>query len=103
MDVINVLDVEAYLYGVVPKEMSPQWHPEAFKAQAIAARTYALYQKEKNKDRDYDVIAATTFQVYGGAGQKRGCPIRPWMRQRAWYSSITVNWHSRIFMRIAAG
>ena len=52
MDVINVLDVEAYLYGVVPKEMSPQWHLEALKAQAIAARTYALYQKEKSKDRE---------------------------------------------------
>jgi stage II sporulation protein D len=68
MDVINVLDVEAYLYGVVPKEMSPQWPLEALKAQAIAARTYVLYQKEKNKDRDYDVIATTASQVYGGAG-----------------------------------
>lgn len=68
MDVINILDVEAYLYGVVPKEMSPQWHPEALKAQSIAARTYALYQKGKNKNKDYDVIASTTSQVYGGAG-----------------------------------
>jgi len=68
MDVINVLDVEAYLYGVVPKEMSPQWHLEALKAQAIAARTYVLYQKEKSKDRNYDVIATTAYQVYGGAG-----------------------------------
>jgi stage II sporulation protein D len=68
MDVINVLDAEAYLYGVVPKEMSPKWHIEALKAQAIAARTYVLYQKEKSKDRDYDVIATTASQVYGGAG-----------------------------------
>jgi stage II sporulation protein D len=68
MDVINILDVEAYLYGVVPKEMSPKWHLEALKAQAIAARTYVLYQKEKSKDRDYDVIATTASQVYGGAG-----------------------------------
>ena len=68
MDVINILDVEAYLYGVVPKEMSPQWPLEALKAQAIAARTYALYQKEKSKEREYDVIATTASQVYGGAG-----------------------------------
>lgn len=68
MDVINILDVEAYLYGVIPKEMSPQWHPEALKAQSIAARTYVLYQKGKNKNRDYDVIASTTSQAYGGAG-----------------------------------
>ena len=72
MDVINVLDVEAYLYGVVPKEMSPQWPLEALKAQAIAARTYALYQKEKSKDREYDVIATTASQVYGGAGAEVG-------------------------------
>ncbi len=67
VDVINILDVEAYLYGVVPKEMSPQWPLEALKAQAIAARTYALYQKEKSKDKDYDLIATTASQVYGGA------------------------------------
>ncbi len=67
MDVIGVLDVEDYLYGVVPREMPPQWHSEALKAQAIAARTYALYQKGKNKNGDYDVIATTTSQVYGGA------------------------------------
>ncbi|HVO67594.1 MAG TPA: SpoIID/LytB domain-containing protein [Syntrophales bacterium] len=72
MDVINVLDVEEYLYGVIPKEMSPQWHPEALKAQAIAARTLALEQKEKSKDRDYDIVAATTFQVYGGSGVESG-------------------------------
>jgi len=65
--VINILNVEEYLYGVVPKEMPPQWHPEALKAQDIAARTYALYQKEKNTNRDYDVITSTTSQVYGGA------------------------------------
>ena len=68
MDVINVLNVEAYLYGVVPKEMSPKWPLEALKAQAIAARTYVLYQKEKGKDRAYDVLASTASQVYGGAG-----------------------------------
>jgi stage II sporulation protein D len=68
MDVINVLDVESYLYGVVPKEMSPRWPLEALKAQAIAARTYALYQKDKSKDKEYDVIATTASQVYGGAG-----------------------------------
>ncbi|MGZ3580330.1 MAG: SpoIID/LytB domain-containing protein [Syntrophales bacterium] len=66
IDVINVLDVEAYLYGVVPKEMSPQWPLEALKAQSIAARTYALYQKEKSKDKDFDLIATTASQVYGG-------------------------------------
>ena len=66
LDVINILGVEAYLYGVVPKEMSPQWFPEALKAQAIAARTYALYQMDKSKNRDFDVLSTTASQVYGG-------------------------------------
>lgn len=38
------------------------------KAQAIAARTYDLYQKGKNTDRDYNVIASTISYAYGGAG-----------------------------------
>ncbi len=66
LDVINVLPLEAYLYGVVPKEMSPQWFPEALKAQAVAARTYALYLIYKSNNRDYDVLPTTASQVYGG-------------------------------------
>jgi stage II sporulation protein D len=66
IDIINVVRLEEYLYGVVPKEMSPQWPIEALKSQAVAARTYALYQMEKNKDNDYDVYASTSSQVYGG-------------------------------------
>jgi stage II sporulation protein D len=65
---VNHLNVESYLYGVVPKEMSPLWSLEALTAQAIASRTYALYIREKRAaaDRDYDVEATTSSQVYGG-------------------------------------
>jgi stage II sporulation protein D len=66
MDVINRLPLEEYLYGVVPKEMSPQWPIEALKAQAVAARTFALYHKKKSRDKEYDVYASTSSQVYGG-------------------------------------
>lgn len=66
MDVVNVLDVEEYLYGVVPKEMSSLWPLESLKAQAVVARTFALYQKDKNKDDHYDVYCTTSSQVYGG-------------------------------------
>lgn len=66
LDVLNILSLEAYLYGTVPKEMSPQWFPEALKAQAIAARTYALYQMSKSESRTFDVLATTASQVYGG-------------------------------------
>jgi len=66
MDVINVLGLEEYLYGVVPKEMSPRWHSEALMAQAIVARSYAIYQSGKNKNKDYDVYSTVYSQVYGG-------------------------------------
>ena len=67
MDVINILPLESYLYGVVPREMSARWFSEALKAQAVAARTYALYMIDKNKSLPYDVFSTTASQVYGGA------------------------------------
>lgn len=65
--VINELDVEDYLKGVLNEEISAKWHPEALKAQAVVARTYALYHKEKRKDNPYHLEATTADQVYGGA------------------------------------
>jgi len=66
LNVINILDIESYLYGVVPKEMSPQSPLEALKAQSVAARSFALYHKAKNRNKAYDVSASTGSQVYGG-------------------------------------
>lgn len=63
---INELDIEEYLKGVVPIEISTKWHPEALKVQAIIARTYALYQRQVNLGKEYDVQATTADQVYGG-------------------------------------
>ncbi len=63
---VNVLRTEEYLYGVVPREMLPSWPLEALKTQAVAARTFVLYQKDKNRNDDYDVTATTLSQVYGG-------------------------------------
>jgi len=65
---VNHLDIESYLYGVVPKEMSPLWAPEALVAQAIASRTFALYIRGKHTsgDKAYDLEATTSSQVYGG-------------------------------------
>ncbi|MED4037618.1 SpoIID/LytB domain-containing protein [Niallia taxi] len=58
---INKVDVETYLRGVVPQEMPALWSMEALKAQTVAARTYAL--KNKNDANMVDTIAK---QVYGG-------------------------------------
>lgn len=64
--VINHLPIEQYLYGVVPREMPATWPREALMAQAVAARTYALYIRSKSRDKDYHVVATTASQVYGG-------------------------------------
>lgn len=64
--VINELDLEDYVEGVVPHEMNAAWHPEALKGQAVLARTYALYQRMANPAREYDVMATVQDQVYRG-------------------------------------
>jgi len=64
--VINLVDVEEYVKGVVPAEVSSTWHPEMLKAQAVAARTYALYQQMLSATREYDVAATVQDQVYRG-------------------------------------
>lgn len=62
----NIVDIESYLYGVVPGEMSPSWPKEALKAQAVAARSIAIYQYNRYKNSGYNVVDTTATQVYGG-------------------------------------
>ncbi|MCU0532676.1 MAG: SpoIID/LytB domain-containing protein [Hydrococcus sp. Prado102] len=63
---INRVGLEEYLYSVVGGEAIPSWPQEALKAQAVAARTYALYQRAKSHNRFYDVDTSTNTQVYKG-------------------------------------
>jgi len=64
--VINELDLEEYLYGVLKMEVDPRWPADALKAQAVAARTLALYSVNRFNAEGYDVRATTDSQVYGG-------------------------------------
>ena len=64
--VINVLDLEAYVKGVVPYEMSNDWPYEALKAQAVCARTYVVYNKNKYEEYGFDLTDDTECQVYRG-------------------------------------
>jgi len=64
--VVNVLELEEYLKGVVSKEISDRWPLEAIKAQAIVARTYTLYIKKQKKYPFYDLTSDISSQVYGG-------------------------------------
>lgn len=66
LTVVNVVPLEEYLYGVVGKEMSPSWNLEALKAQAVAARTYAVAHKNYFQKKGYDMTDDTRSQVYSG-------------------------------------
>jgi stage II sporulation protein D len=70
VQVVNTLGLDAYLYGVVPSEMPYFWNPEALKAQAIAARSYALATRKPGLP--YDVFADTRSQVYRGLAGEHG-------------------------------
>ena len=63
---INHVDLEQYLYSVLGAEMSPTFPEEALKAQAVAARTYALYRSQSAKKKLFDVDATQSSQVYRG-------------------------------------
>ncbi|MBM3791406.1 MAG: SpoIID/LytB domain-containing protein, partial [Acidobacteria bacterium] len=71
--IVNQLQMEEYLYGVVPAEMSPTTypHPAALAAQAIAARTYALKNMGRFKSEGFDLTNDDRTQVYGGAAAER--------------------------------
>jgi stage II sporulation protein D len=65
--VINELNLEDYLVGLLNQEISSKWDREALKAQAVAARTYALFQKEERKDSLYQLESTVMDQVYNGS------------------------------------
>lgn len=66
-DVINDVDLDGYLQGVLRSELFANWHDEAYKAQAIVARTYALFEaRTDGVGRPFDVYSDQRSQVYGG-------------------------------------
>ena len=70
LNVINIIGIEEYLYGVLKKEISPRWPAEALKAQAVAARTYAIFNMNKYIDKGYNISAFTDSQAYGGVNHE---------------------------------
>ncbi len=64
--VVNELPLEDYLAGLINCEISSQWPMEAVKAQAVVARTYALYQKNIRKNAPYHLESTVMDQVYEG-------------------------------------
>ncbi len=74
--VVNHVDLEAYLQGVLSKEAPVYWPSEALKALAIAARTYAVFQQLSKTSLAYDVSSDVLSQVYGGKSAERGKTTR---------------------------
>lgn len=68
IQILNKLSLEEYVKGVLPSEMSSSWTAEALKAQAVAARTFALYNKDKGHSitSGYDLCSSSHCQVYSG-------------------------------------
>ena len=64
LTVVNRLPLDRYLRGVVPWEMPDDWHPQALRAQAVVARSYALATLKPGTL--FDLYADTRSQVYGG-------------------------------------
>ena len=68
LQVVNVVDLEDYVKGVLPYEMSGDWELEALKAQAVCARTFACLNTKHLSAYGFDVCSSTDCQVYNGVG-----------------------------------
>jgi SpoIID/LytB domain protein len=90
LSVVNTVPLESYLLGVVPREMPASWAPEALRAQAVAARSYAL--ASLHPDSAFDVYADTRSQVYGGAG---GEDTRTTAAVQATAGQVVL-WHGKV-------
>ncbi len=65
-DTVNDVGINGYVKGVVPYEMPALWEPEAVRAQSVAARTYASWNRAQYPARYYQICDTTACQVYRG-------------------------------------
>ncbi len=84
LTVVNVVFLDHYLYGVISREMSPSWHIEALKAQAVCARNYAVQNIDKHSSQGFDLCANVHCQAYSGTSfetEKSYAPVDETTRQ----------------------
>jgi stage II sporulation protein D len=96
LTVVNALNIEDYLKGVVPNELSPDAFPEleALKAQAVAARTYVLRNRGGYASRGYDICATPACQVYRGKSTEKELATQAVEQTRgmaATYRGVLIN------------
>ena len=90
MTVVNILDLEDYIKGVVPHEMSNSWPIEALKAQAVAARSYVLSLGKRHGSSHFDICAGPHCQAYSGqtrAGSNSNAAVEQTAGQVALYNN----------------
>ncbi|MCK5558329.1 MAG: SpoIID/LytB domain-containing protein, partial [Candidatus Hydrogenedentes bacterium] len=82
----NNVNMESYLASVVARELYPNFHPEAYRAQTVAARTYALYEIATRGQRSsFDVWDSQRSQVYGGMSAETN---RSWAAVRDTHAEV---------------
>jgi SpoIID/LytB domain protein len=69
-DTVNVVNLDDYVKGVVPREMPTLWEPAAVRAQAVAARSYAARDRADHLNRYWQTCDTTSCQVYGGVSSE---------------------------------
>ena len=92
--VVNLVNMDDYVRGVIPYEMSPSWPVEALKAQAVAARSYAVASVNASHKRNhFDVCTSTCCQVYygtGGATERTDQAVDETAGLYAWYGDEVI-------------
>ena len=92
-EVVNEVDLEKYLEGLVNAEFSSRWNEEAIGAQVVAARTYALFQirQARTEDSHYDIDASTHDQVYDGSMKEDARAARIVEKTRGWVLTLKTS------------
>jgi stage II sporulation protein D len=69
LNVVNVVDMQDYVKGIIPYEMSPAWPLEALKAQAVSARSYAITHLNRHRNDGFNLCTEVHCHVYRGTAQ----------------------------------
>ena len=87
---VNVVTLDEYTAGVVPREMPISWQRNAVEAQALAARSYGRYAVNHPRSASYDICDTTDCQVYGGKAAYTSGGSRLWT-DAMWAAKATSN------------
>lgn len=92
VDAINHVPMEQYIPGVLQKELFASWHANTYAAQAVAARTYAMYSQHLNSAKHYDVESTVASQAYIGLSTSSKA-----VQGAATTRGLALTWQGRIF------